>query len=160
MTMRDESFSDGLLSEVAKEEVALAEADAQLKEARARFNVASRKYAAVRDMVTRELDQSPYVKESRLALVGAKVGLSPLTLGRYRFIHMRVGDGVVQALKEIQEPATLEQIVDRLNGGRLATTDITRAVNAALMRTSGVEKTEDGKYTYKAEELEPEDLPF
>ena len=64
----------------------------------------------------------------------------------------------LEALKETKNPATLEEIVGILRSGgiRIGNNIINRAVNAALMRTTGIEKTDDGKYVYKEEE----DIPF
>lgn len=159
MSRAQDPVSRGLLTELAKEEATLAGADSKLKEARARFDVASWKYAAVRDMVTRHLGDSPYSKGHGLWPQEA-IGTLVKTRGCYRFIHMRVGDAVVAALKEVKEPMALEHVVQRLADGgiRISPLLLRRSVNAALMRTTGVEKTDDGKYRYQ--EPEPEDLPF
>ncbi|MCJ7653800.1 MAG: hypothetical protein MUO97_00600, partial [Dehalococcoidia bacterium] len=85
--------------------------------------------------------------------------------GSYRFIHMTIGNAVVNALREAKDPMTLDEIVKILWGGgvRKSETTLTRAVNAALMRTRGIQKTKDGKKFYPREiktEAEEEDLPF
>ena len=151
MTVADDAVIKGLLGEMANEEKALAAADGGLQAAKARFDVASRKYAAVRDMVASYLGRSPYQKE--YGPVFAKHAL--YEPGRYRFIHMKPGDAVVAVLKEAEQPMSLEEIVEQLLGGhiRISENILTRSVNAALMRTSGVQKTEGGKYRYEDDEL-------
>jgi hypothetical protein len=162
MTNQNKLVTDGLLIELAKEEVALIEADAELQYAQAKFDVASRKYAAVRDMVTAHLGKSPYskgdVKWPSQALTMITNKFKPF--GLYRFLHMKTGDATVDVLKEAKEPLTLEEIVEKVRAGgiRKSETFLIRAINAALMRTKGVEKTKDGKYKYK--EPEPADIPF
>ena len=147
----DENVINGLLEELVEEEKKLANASSVLTTARAKYDVASRKYAAVRDMVTNYIGKSPYNKDVKWPrkLIQEK----PLS-GNFRFLHMKVGDAVVAALKEIAEPATLEDIVEKLKSGGIRINDaiITRAVNAALMKTTGVDKTEEGTYKYKEEE--------
>lgn len=161
MTTQNKLVTNGLLIEMAKEEATLAEADAELQQAQAKFDVASRKYAAVRDMVAAHLGHSPYSKQAeKWPMEVAKFMLQHLPTGRYRFIHMKTGVATVEVLKEAQEPLKLEEIVEivRKGGIRKSETFLTRAINAALMRTKGVERTNDGKYKYK--QLEPEDIPF
>lgn len=150
MTIENQRLISGLLNELLAEEETLGDADSQLKEARARFEVASRKYAAVRDMVTAYLGHSPYDETYRKKFLSVR-NFPPQLLGRYRFVHMRTGAAIVAALKEVQEPVTLEDIVERLRSGGMRLV-LPRMINAALMRTSGVEKTKDGKYRYRAEE--------
>jgi len=156
----EDPITEGLLAELLKEEDNLNQAQYLLREARVRFNVASRKYAAVRDMVVSELGGSPYRKDFKWP---TKLVASALQseLGKNRFLHMKAGDAVIAALKEVDEPLTLEEIVERLGSGgiRFPGPVATRMINAALMKTSGIEKTEEGKYRYKAEE-EPDDIPF
>jgi hypothetical protein len=161
MTMADDAVTRGLLRELADEEKALAEADKQLQAARVGFDVASRKYAAVRDMVASYLGDSPYQKKYDRVFAE----FSFYNPGRYRFIHMKPGDAVVAVLKEAEEPMTLDEIVQELRSGhiRISEATLTRAVNAALMKTSGVKKLKDGKYRYEVDTELPfstEELPF
>lgn len=156
MTRDRSSVTEGLLVELSKEEALLAEAESELAGARVRYNVATRKYAAVRDMVTEHLDSSPYLESCPEWPMEAQK-IRPADWGRWRFIHMEPGEAIVAALKEVSEPQTLEEIVDRLSRGRMRLA-IPRVINAALMRTSGVGKTDDGKYWYQ--EPETEELPF
>jgi hypothetical protein len=169
---QDKKIVEGLWEELKHEEDAVWKADQALKEAQAKFDVASRKYAAVRDMVIRHLGQSPYSQDDDDGLTieiveGAKEGEPAIDFyGMYRFIHMPIGTAIVIALKEAKEPMTLDGIVRILRGGGIRKSEhiLTRAVNAALMRTKGIQKTEDGEYYYSAKEVEPEgepeDLPF
>lgn len=152
----------GLLSELAKEEEAVGRANVALAEARAKFDVASRKYAAVRDMVTARLTRSPYCNESiafyrSVAVNEAKVIIE--NPGQYRYLYMSMGDAIVDVLQDTEEPLGLGDIVKRLRDGGYEISDV-RQVNAALMKTSGITKTEDGKYELEETEEEPEDLPF
>lgn len=153
-----DGVTDGLLRELAKEEAALFVAELEFGEAEAKFEVASRKYAAVRDMVTKHLGYSPYIKPKEEWPHSAVEQMGGFPLGDNRFIHMKTGDAVVAMLKETREPVTLEEIVKGLRRGgiRRAETILTRKVNAALMRTSGIEKTDDGKYWYQ--EPEPDEF--
>lgn len=155
MPTLDEDVIVGLFTELAKEESALAETDAVFRQARIKFDVASHKYAAVRDMVTEQLGFSPYLTEDATGPWPYETEQPELN-GFYRFILMKPGDAIVAALKEMNEPLTLQQIQNRLINGRFPYP--TRAINAALMRTKGVVKTDDDKYIYQ--EPEPEEVPF
>ena len=149
MSDQENAIIQGLLVELLHEEDLLSDAASALKEAQIRFEVASQKYAAVRDVVARHLGRNP-----RKEWVSQQVReLS----GRFRFIHMIPGNAVVAALAEAQEPMSLEQIVELLRAGTFRGAS-PRVVNAALMGTSRVEKTEDGKYRYIQPEVE--ELPF
>ena len=158
----------GLEQELNMEEDLLSKADAKLKEAQTTFDVASRKYAAVRDTLTKYLGYSSYEKGH--GEVGEPVFENNEVVdvkfyGGYRFIHMTIGNAVIAALREADEPLTLEDIVQRLRKGNIGKSEstLTRAVNAALMRTRGLQRNKDGKYFYpkKVEPwVEGEDLPF
>ena len=147
MADENDPIVQGLLKELGQEDKALAEAEKNLREARINFEVSSRKYAAVRDVIAKTIGHNPFSDEQRRIFWTTK--------GRFRFIWMDVGDAIVDALKESDQPMTLEEIVDALTSGGLRVADPTRAVNAALMRTTGVKKSEDGKYRY-----EPDEIPF
>jgi hypothetical protein len=132
-----------LMEELAHEDKALAEASEAFKRAATRYQVASRRYAAVRDLVLDRLGHSPYKKG-----IAEEYGVEFPTGGRERFIYTAAGEAVVAALKESGEPLTLEQIIEVLRGGGLTSAYETRAVNAALMKTKGIVKMEEGKYVY------------
>lgn len=157
MATKDKKLIQALLSELANEEVVLTDVEWQFKEARIKFDVSSRKYAAVRDMVTAQLGFSPYtIPIAGWPKTGQHLGNE---LGRHRFLHMKPGDAAVAVLKEVEEPLTLEDIIEKLASGGFRGANIyKRIINAALMKTTGIEKNEDGKYKY--EEPEPEDIPF
>jgi hypothetical protein len=157
MIAQTENTRDALIIELAKEEAEVAEADRKLQLARMEFDLATRRYAAVRDYVTGRLGSSPYLVTVKWPEPYTK---HTAYRGRYRFVHMEPGDAAIAALKETDTSMSLEEIVARvLNGGlRMEGVPVSRVINAALMRTSGIEKTEDGKYTYK--ELSPDDIPF
>lgn len=154
----NKEMTQALLGELLEEEVKLSNADREYKAAKIRFDVASHKYAVVRDMVTEQLGFSPYLIPPAAWPSEALHHLSEH--GKYKFIHMKTGYAVISALKEKSEPLTFEQIVEQLKSGGFGypVKMLNRMVNAALMKTTGVEKTEDEKYVYK--ELNEEDMQF
>ncbi len=159
--------------------------------ARARVDVALLRYTALRDFMTTTLGRSPYAHGIEWPDAGY---IDPSTRGRYRFAGMKVGDAIVEVLRDQRNPATgssaddklieglalgefwtmsLEQIIEALSEGGLGFPDpvSARAVNAALMRTAGVERlaTDGGETRYRLADTdsEPEaasseidDLPF
>jgi hypothetical protein len=158
MTEETDPIIQGLMQELAREDAALVEADEALTRARTRFQVASRKYAAVRDVVAQHLGRSPYsVSPPMWNSADGTFHHGFPSDGRFRFIYMAPGDAVVAALRESAEPMSLDEIVDRMQAGGLRLPGLTRVVNAALINTPGVEKTADGKYRYEA--ADPHDLP-
>ncbi|MCX6009196.1 MAG: hypothetical protein NTW48_04055 [Chloroflexi bacterium] len=158
----------GLEQELCRQEDMLKAADEELKRAQAKFDVASRKYAAIRDTLTKYLGYSPYEKghgEVTEPVWNEDEIIDFILYGKYRFMHMTIGNAVIAALREAEEPLALEDIVQKLREGgiRKSESPLTRAVNAALMRTKGIQKTKDGEYFYPREvktEAEGEDLPF
>jgi len=152
MSSQYDAIVKGLMAELADEDDAIRDAARALEQARVRFEVASQKYAAVRDVVAAHLGHNPTNQDA------LKCGVQFFSEGRFRFIHMAIGDAAVAALRESDEPMALEEIATAVVKGGLRVPGAVRAVNAALMNTSGVEKTEDGKYRY----VEPveEELPF
>jgi len=158
----------GLEQELCRQEDMLRTADEELKTAQAKFDIASRKYAAIRDTLAKYLRYSPYNKEHGEVtepVWEADEIIDFISYGKYRFIHMTIGNAVVAALMEAENPLALEDIVQKLREGgiRKSESTLTRAVNAALMRTKGIQKTKGGEYFYPREikiEAEVEDLPF
>jgi len=149
-------FEEGMLDELAKADNELEIANDTLEMAEAKFDVAQLKYCAIRDAVTRFYGHSPYIREGKLkGRVPVGDGFAWREFGKFRFINMALGDAIVDALIEVEEPMTLLEIIQRLHDGHVSTKPekLRRAVNAALMRTKGIKKTEDGKYMM-------EDLPF
>jgi hypothetical protein len=144
MPSHHSAASDGrLLHDLAIEEAALIAADEALRIARNDFEVAARKYAAVRDLVTDFLGYSPYHVD---AVWGAEeTAIVPVVdRGAYRFFHLKPRDAIVAALAEQEGDLSLEQLDERLKSGGL---DLgRRAINAALMRLAAVSKTEAGTY--------------
>jgi hypothetical protein len=157
MAMQGGISGNTLLSELAKEELEVVEADNRLRLAQIAFELAVRRYAAVRDYVTQRLGSSPYSIKTKWP---EPYNVHTDFRGRYRFAQMEPGDAAVAALKETDTPMTLEEIVNHLRTGglRVPSSLLTRSVNAALMRTTGIQKSEDGKYTYK--EVSPDEFPF
>ncbi len=146
-----------IISQLAEEEQALADAHAQFKTASIRFDIASRKYAAIRDMFRSRWGFSPYEPGSHLMEVFKKP-----YWGRYRFINMKPGKAAVALLSELigGVPLTLNEVVEGLIRGGINLGEVTwsdssikRAINAALMQTRGIRKTEEG-YEYIPEGCE------
>ena len=136
--------------------------------ARARVDVALLRYTALRDFVTTALGKSPYAEGIQWPDTGH---IDPATRGRFRFAGMKVGDAIVEVLRSRRESPTtadmmnsllddsvpvsalsLDEINKALSEGGLGFPDpvSARAVNAALMRTTGVERhvTKHGKTRY------------
>jgi hypothetical protein len=153
-----DKVTEGLLDEMVKEESALKEVDEIFIQAEAKLDVAKRKYAAVRDMVTNYIGESPYRNGKLHWRVPVGEGFTYRDFWEYRFILMSVGEAVLSALAEVDEPLNLTEITTRLRSGGVSYDEMpVRAINAALMKTKRIVKTEDGKYQL---EPEPEDLPF
>ena len=121
-------------------------------EAKARYALAVREYAAARDLIMDVYDGSPYQKG------GNRSRGQKLDSGKFRYIFMDAGVAAREVLWEVWDtgqPMTLEDIVGHLeNGGFGREYDVEpmtdkRRVSAALMRTSGIDSMGDG--TYKAE---------
>ena len=140
-----DAYQEGRLADaLVQEEQALMEAGVELADAQLNFDIASYRFAALRDMA--------------VARMGWPFGGHPRLSGVFRFIHMGVGEAIVAALRETTETLDLEALVAVLDSGGLGAEEggvSPRAVNAALMKTSGVMKTADGTYVYT-----PDSLPF
>ena len=148
---------DGLLVELAREERAALSARQAVSDARVRYDVALRKFAAVREAVASAIGRSPYAPDVKWP-VEAREAVPEPARGRLRFAHMPTGDAVVAALREANQRLSLEQIIAHLRGGGL--TLAPRAVNAALINTPGIIKQPDGTYEYTPRKAEDDDLPF
>jgi hypothetical protein len=136
-----------LLAELALEERSVDQAGEAWREAQANWTVATRRYAAVRDMVREHFDHSPYRKGFRWPPSVVRGDLR----GPYRFIHMSPEDAVIAALSEGQGSMPVDQIVEALRSGGLGLPDATihRAISTALSRTQNIKMDADGKYSYE-----------
>ena len=134
------------LNQLIQDEMAVVTADAKLSAALAEFEIASRRYAATRDWVVMSLSGNPYAEDYECP---PEVYTGDLKMGRFRFIHMRIGDAIKQVLREANSPIDLAEIVSRLGRGSLRAAT-SRSVNAALMQLEGIEKSADGMYQYVA----------
>ena len=156
-TLGEDTVSQGLLAALRGDEDALKSANDDLTAAQSQYDIVSRRYAAMRVAVRQRLGVSPYserVKWPRPELPQHYPGRG---FGQFRFVHMKVGEAVVEALQESKKPLNLDQLVDVLSEGGLYVRDM-RTVNAALINTPGVKKVEEeGDNWY--EMPEPEDLP-
>lgn len=134
-----------LVEALQREDEAITNAGDALENARRAFEIASVKYAAVRDLIRERFHDDPY-----------DIGGIPFTSGgRYRFLRMATGDAIVTVLKAADKPLTLEEIMPALRAGSLRKTP--RAVNAALMRTRGVLVSKDGGTYIFDPENDPDD---
>ncbi len=141
-THRDNRLSR-VLHELAVEEQALLEAFDALRLAQNEVEMAARKYAAVRSLATDVLGYSPYHEDAVWGHEETRM-VPAESRGRYRFLQMKPRDAILSALAEQDADLTLGDIDRRLQSGGL---DLgPRAINAALMRLSGIEKTEAGTY--------------
>ena len=142
--MSTQSSETIYLNELIQDEMAVVTADAKLSAALAEFEIASRRYAATRDWVVMSLTGNPYAGDYEWP---PEVYIGDLKIGRFRFIHMRIGDAIKEVLREANSPIDLAEIVSRLGMGSLRAATL-RSVNAALMQLEGIEKSADGKYQY------------
>ena len=150
------------IQELGKEENLLAAADEELARASGRYQVASKRYAAVREAVEGLLGRSPYEQEAShlwpptYSDDGTEIPpWDAPNWGIYRYLSKGVGDAVAQELHDRGDPMDLEQLVEALKGGGLHVD--ARAVNASLLNMNGVTKLDGGTYMFGAP---PEDLPW
>ncbi len=158
------------LKSLAEDESSLEEAAEVYETAKAGLEVGLRRYTALRDFVTEKLGKSPYARDC--TEVWHPTGYDPdgepywAIRGQFRFTGMPVGEAVLQILLESGERndpwLTLPKIIEELSVGGLGFPEPVqaRAVNAALMRTSGIERSEatTGATIYRY--VEEVDLPF
>jgi hypothetical protein len=163
MTQNETTVGEAL-KELAKEEEALIKADNDLGRAVARYRIAAKRYAAVRDVVEEMLDGvSPYAEKAPIRNWPSAPSDDTVpwfeshNFGRYRYLFKSVGDAVYEALCDAEESRTLAQLVDNLKKGGLVNADA-RTVNASLLNMKGVEKTADGKYQVATDDVD--NLPF
>jgi hypothetical protein len=138
--MRDESIRE-TLEDLTREEARLAIADGELARAKARYQVASRRYAAVRDVAEEMLGQNPYHPDTYMKVWG-RLDEMPPDWGNFRYLGKGVGDAVLDFLRDRGGYWTLREIVQHLSYGGLSTN--ARAVNASLLKMKGV--TKDGEH--------------
>jgi len=151
--MVDKAQAIELLTALTNEEATLAQAVQRLRTANTEYDLASSRFAAIRDLVTRRLGGSPYSERLRQTYAP-----NPrLQLDEYRFLGMNPADAALEVVRESSYPLTLDAIVERLVAGGLVWPNLLRSVNAGLMNRSGIEKDADGGYYYVPEE---EDIPF
>jgi hypothetical protein len=134
-----------IADELVKEDQALTDANEIMRLAQIRWQIALRKYVAIRELATSRFRESPYLNPS-------KWGISSFpSEGRFRFHDMSAGDALLTALKEAQRPLELEELQEVINKGGLYLPP--RNLNAALLQTKGVAKTDQG-YVYDPESEE------
>jgi hypothetical protein len=156
--MPNTPLANGLLIEMAAAEAEVFDAYNKLQDARTRYQVMGRKYAALRDLAEESLGTNPYA-EAVTWPSEATTKLKGYSAGEFRYIHMPLGRAIINELKGADRPKTLGEIYAGLHRGEAETTP--RAVNAALMKLANVEKVEGGyRYNPPEEEVDEEDLPF
>lgn len=154
-----------IVEQLEQDDTALVNADAALREAQFDHEVASRKYAVQRDIAMRRLGFDPYKPGEALVVSN---GWENRTVefpsgGRFRYLHMDVGDALIKVLTEGDEPMSLDELVVALRRGGIAVpmTALTRGVNAALINKAGIGKTDDDPPKYFLNEDDTlDDLPF
>ena len=149
------------LAELLEDEKVLNERMDVMREARTRYILASRRYSSTRNVVTGWLEESPYSKDFS---DWVERGNQAFQIGKFRFVHMLPGDAVKEVLRESEQPLTLDEIVEILHTGGYGVTAPpptpfvpSRTINAALLKTSGIEKTADDRYRYDPTTDEEED---
>ncbi len=151
--------------------------------AKARLDVALRRYTALREFVAETLGRSPYSAD--VEWPGSVRGAGRRR-GNYRFADLGVGDAIIEVfLERFGEPIdlgiltaldsealeeatmTLDEITEVLLAGGLGFPEVksARAVNAALIRTGGMTRFEGpgGQVRYaltKRAVPDVDDLPF
>ncbi len=157
--MANTALADGLLKEMAEAESGVFDAYTALADARTQYQIAARKYAALRDVAGEILGTHPYDPKIEWP-AAAKKAMASKELGGFQFIYMPVGRAIIYALQAAENPLTLEELYATLHKGEAITS--LRAVNAALMKLANVEKVGE-TYRYKPPEgdaIDPDDLPF
>jgi len=151
----------GLLAELAKEEAALMDAYRDLRDVQVKYDIAERRFAAIRDAVATYVEGNPYAKDVVWPLNEGSLA-QPGFRGRFRFARMNVLDAVEWALGESDKPLAVIDIAVILADGGLPVTP--RAVNASLLQAKRVERLTRGDgevmYRLRESEVDPADLPF
>ena len=169
MFSKEEAFAE-VIVELVRQEEAVAEADRNLNLARGMYELAAKRYAAVRDAVYAMLEANPYGDPTQIdawpadpSNPGEPYFENP-NFGQYQFLYKTVGEAVFEALECFPRPLTLNELVAKLRDGHLDTD--ARAVNASLLNMKGVEKSPDNTYRIAgrsfSDEITPDldDLPF
>ena len=159
-----DTVSQGLLRALRGDEIALARALEAFWEARANYDVASRRFGAMRDAIRERLEVNPYsTKVTWPQVTPQEIAFDPqletYQPGRFRYIHLKIGDAALDVLRESSEPLELGQIAQKIIDGGLHHKDA-RAVNAALINTKDIKKLDDARYIYEKEADPEDDLPW
>jgi hypothetical protein len=157
--MANTALADGLLKEMAEAESGVFDSYMALQSARTRYQIAARKYAALRDVAGEILGAHPYDPSIEWPADALKA-MDGKERGGFQYIYTPVGRAILYVLQAAENPLTLEEIYSALYRGELTTS--MRAVNAALMKLANVEKVGE-TYRYKppeGEAIDPDDLPF
>ena len=112
-----------LVDELVREDERLKKARETYLEAKTQWDIAAARYCAVRDVVTKQLDGSPYKDGQWFRTVQdgfgneERVPVEFPTGGRYRFLNMTLGDALEQVLSESDGPMTLGDIAETISKG-------------------------------------------
>ncbi len=143
------------LEELATDDEVIEEVAAEYESVKARLDVRLRRYIALRDFITEQLGQSPYAHGVD------RPSDAPKPTGSFRYTGMQIGEAVIQVLQdELKEYPNnpwlnLDEIIEKLADGGLGFPDLVqaRAVNAALLKTTGVAPgTASGRKAYSYEQ--------
>ncbi len=174
------------LEALQTDEAEISDAAEAYEVARARLDVGLRRYIALRDFVGEQMGRSPYEPDYRWP-GDPEWGQPEVVRGRFRFTGMKVGDAILEQLRELaahpvqrsddrgnyfeDTSVSLDELVELLSDRGLGFPDPIngRNVNAALIglvKTGAVKRHQSGRYFYqepvvaKGEDIEPDDLPF
>ncbi|MCH8206397.1 MAG: hypothetical protein IH956_05275 [Chloroflexi bacterium] len=154
-----------ILADLRHEEKRLADAERAVQEAAAHYRIAESHYVAIRDFARQSFGRTPYSTHfiEQWGPDGANllIGGDDPSFGKYRFRGMKVGDAIVEYLTVSGGDRDIDQIIAALSEGGMRNAS-RRPINAALMNTTGIVRTEGPDYAhYSYEEPETaEDSPW
>ena len=138
------AVAEELLRDLRREEELLAKAEADFRDATAKYGVASTRYIAVRNGIRAHLGQNPYhpsvVETLWPVYEDPNAEGDPLSpwehpdFGRYQYLARPVGEAIIDVLASVKTSLSLQKIFDALHRGGLKME--LRAVNAALLNTN------------------------
>jgi hypothetical protein len=143
---RETVVDNALMREIQQAEIDVSGKYEALTDAQTDFDVASLKYAALRDILEGRWKKSAYLIDVEWP---DRVGPPE---GRWKFIHKRLGQAVVEVLEDSPEREfELSTILEDLNRGGAQPANRSqglslRAVNAVVMKSNRIHKTKGGKY--------------
>lgn len=136
-------YVNGLLDELFKQTQKHVERVEKLASLQAQIELGERNLIATRDYLQSLLSQP----QDELVPNGWEALIRSL-----RFLGARIGDAVMDVLREHSHPVDLAEIEEELNGGqfRFRTGTPRREIHAALIRQPHARRTDDGGWQYVA----------